>query len=905
MAPNQAWKRRSFLQTAVGVPTLSLLPASVASAATAAAAKAGSSGTKFAPVDLSRHFNASPTDFGPHSRARAFSKDGLIRTPSGLQSLRGIPFSMAKEEGSHNKRWLALSKRSSAWTTASVEMPVKQKASYLCLVHFCDWIPTPVHDNISQPYFPQGAETEDELKKLGQLLAEAVLVYEDGTERALPIRRRFEVNTPSTPWNDDAFTAIRHYQTIYKPLTADQHVMPPRFVQNRLATDWPRRPTLWLCALENPEPDRALKEVRFEARDEDLLFVCGMTLFEGKENPLRYERLHVYRITLPEPSADPTERWKLDVDLGVVTRTYKLEQFEEEKWLSEPAKGLGQMADPEQPSPYLYAEITASNEATLSVVDSKTSRRYEFDLGKAGKGEEIKARAGGLRIQVLESQKTWVHGTVVEAGTQRSTPVRLGFRSKEGRYIPPYGHFADNDIAQGQMYSSDLRLGDDCFAYVDGTFQIELPAGEVYVEITKGFEYEPVRQKLEIKPGQRELKLEIGRFTDLRSQGWLTADSHVHFLPPATAVLEAEAEGLNLVNLLVTQWGNLFSNVGDRSHGSLTSPDGETMVRVGSENRHHVLGHFGLLGEPVFPLSTDGPHEGSIGSPLWMSLTEMAEICRKRDGLAVSAHFPYGNGEAAAAIATSKIDAVELLPWRVDRPGSFDLNYYDWYHTLNCGYRVPVVGGSDKMGAYIPVGANRTYAYLGQEEFSFANWAQAVRRGNTFATTGPLLQLSVDDRVPGEEIKLGAAGGTVEVRVEAQGFAPFERVEVIYNGKVVASREERAGTRQMVLKERVQVPGPGWLAARCASRSWWPPEPAGLVFQFSAHTSPVYLVVPGKELMSATSAGYMLKLIDGSKSYVENLATRPDPERLAEIVKVFEEAQAALHRRLHAHGEAH
>ena len=65
MASNKAWKRRSFLQTAVGVPTLSLLPVSAAAAATAAAAKAAIS-QKFVPVDLSGHFNASPTDFGPH-----------------------------------------------------------------------------------------------------------------------------------------------------------------------------------------------------------------------------------------------------------------------------------------------------------------------------------------------------------------------------------------------------------------------------------------------------------------------------------------------------------------------------------------------------------------------------------------------------------------------------------------------------------------------------------------------------------------------------------------------------------------------------------------------------------------------------------------------------------------------
>lgn len=85
------------------------------------------------------------------------------------------------------------------------------------------------------------------------------------------------------------------------------------------------------------------------------------------------------------------------------------------------------------------------------------------------------------------------------------------------------------------------------------------------------------------------------------------------------------------------------------------------------------------------------------------------------------------------------------------------------HHCLNCGYRLPAVGGSDKMGTYILVGANRTYAYLGQSEVSFANWAEAVRRGNTFSTTGPLLLFSVDGRMPGDEIRLKAGGGTLEI----------------------------------------------------------------------------------------------------------------------------------------------
>jgi len=82
-------------------------------------------------------------------------------------------------------------------------------------------------------------------------------------------------------------------------------------------------------------------------------------------------------------------------------------------------------------------------------------------------------------------------------------------------------------------------------------------------------------------------------------------------LSPTTALLEARAEGLNLVNLLAAQWGDLFTNVGEMTDVPLLSPDTETIVWVGSENRQHILGHIGMLGlnAPVFPMSAGGGGE--------------------------------------------------------------------------------------------------------------------------------------------------------------------------------------------------------------------------------------------------------------------------------------------------------
>ena len=122
------------------------------------------------------------------------------------------------------------------------------------------------------------------------------------------------------------------------------------------------------------------------------------------------------------------------------------------------------------------------------------------------------------------------------------------------------------------------------------------------------------------------------------------------------------------------------------------------------------------------------------------------------------------------------------------------------------------------------------------------------------------------------------------------------------NGRVVASREVKGGTRELVLKENIQVPGPAWLAARCYSNL--DPIPGGgnrnEGNSICAHTSPVYVKIPGQELFSAPVATYFLTLVEGAETWLDKLAVRPDPERLNDVRRVFREAREHLQRRLQA-----
>jgi hypothetical protein len=316
-----------------------------------------------------------------------------------------------------------------------------------------------------------------------------------------------------------------------------------------------------------------------------------------------------------------------------------------------------------------------------------------------------------------------------------------------------------------------------------------------------------------------------------------------------------------------------------------------------------MLGHIGLLAyrgdQPIQPFTTSGPNESYLGDPTWISMAEWAEECRRRDGLAISVHFPNPSCELPADIVLGKLDALEL---RYD--GGFDgLSIRDWYKYLNCGHRLPAVGGTDKMSAGMVAGGLRTYAYLGDQPFSIGNWTRAVKSGNTFGTTGALLFFRAEGKVPGQEIALPAGEATLEVEAEAQSFVPLHHIEILMNGRVVARADDRAGARTLRLREKVRVTGPSWLAARCSSaqetrgRTGWP-------YLVAAHTSPIYCAARGQTQFSPEAAAYFLTLIEGGLVWLDTLATRPDPERLARIRQVFLDARGKLQERLRAHHHA-
>jgi hypothetical protein len=223
----------------------------------------------------------------------------------------------------------------------------------------------------------------------------------------------------------------------------------------------------------------------------------------------------------------------------------------------------------------------------------------------------------------------------------------------------------------------------------------------------------------------------------------------------------------------------------------------------------------------------------------------------------------------------------------------------DWYRYQNLGYQIPLVGGSDKMAAWMLLGGIRAYAHLGGRDFTYENWMEAVRAGNTFVTIGPLIEFSVAGQPAGSRINLPAGGGTVDVEwTVASVSVPIDQVEVVVGGRVaeqvnVGKQLEASGSASVSIDDST------WVALRVRGSY------RGRHGEIAAHTSVVQVVVADKPLFVEADAMAVLNEIEGAIAYVDTLAPRPEAQRFKQLRATLESAHNRLHQRMHQQGIFH
>jgi hypothetical protein len=498
--------------------------------------------------------------------------------------------------------------------------------------------------------------------------------------------------------------------------------------------------------------------------------------------------------------------------------------------------------------------------------------------------------------------------SLFDAQTGKPTSARISVVDRKGEYWPPRGHEKYISVGWREDVGGDVIVSNRTYAYVAPWFTVDLIPGQYEIRIEKGMEYVPVTASITITNDKKnDFQFRIKRWINPQAAGWFSGDTHTHFLNDHNALLEAKAESLNVVNVLATKWEQLITNVSNIRGAPSPISEHDHIVYYNEEARHRFLGHTILhpLKEPIYPLSWGGPSEGVPGGLDYPPMAHHADKAHAQGAIVTWAHFPFPYGELAVDVALGKIDSVDLLTWedpfflptsdRGSNPPPSVVGW--WYKFLNTGARLPASAGTDKMFNTQVVGSVRTYVYLGKQEFTYDAWANAIGEGKTFVTSGPMLSITADSQGIGSVLARSVGD---RVRVEASVRAPharfpWKRFEIIKNGDVIASIENPNSDDRVTLAISIEVEASFWIASRVYVRMNGDVPALDVTglnrIPPAAHTSPIYVEVPGSGLWDEGDAAFLAEQCQAAIDWAQNSAVYHTDDQRRSVVDLYRRAK--------------
>ena len=452
--------------------------------------------------------------------------------------------------------------------------------------------------------------------------------------------------------------------------------------------------------------------------------------------------------------------------------------------------------------------------------------------------------------------------------------------------------WGQNDRAEGYAIQPDGSF------YVDGAFDVTLPPGAYRLRITKGFEYIRQEVSLNLAPAARvSREFRMARWIDMPARGWYSADDHIHLRrSPADDAKIARwiaAEDISVGNILQMGdfWTTYFAQYAFGDRGRYME-DGRILSPGQEEPRTPEIGHTISLGQREFVrFQAD-----------YYSFDRVFDRVHELGGLTGFAHQGVSfHGYRGMVLNTlrGKTDFLELAQFCVT-PGPLPVEYY--YHFLDMGYRLTALAGSDfpwcgTGPAYgfsetggAQIGNARFYTYTGGP-LTFESWMAGMKAGHTFVSTGPMIALTVNGKLPGDTLDV-RPGAVLKVEAEAwgqTGQVPLKSIEIVGHGRVLARSE---GVRAERLSAQVELKaGHGiWIAAKCEAGT-------GQV----AHTTPVYVTVDGGGFHNPATARRNAAISEGYLEEIETELAHPAgnldnqaPRHRQELARQIAEARAVL-----------
>lgn len=474
----------------------------------------------------------------------------------------------------------------------------------------------------------------------------------------------------------------------------------------------------------------------------------------------------------------------------------------------------------------------------------------------------------------------------------KSVATRLAVVDGQGHPASPASGITHFDGQSGRL-----------FFYSPGTVTMEVPAGALRVMATHGFEGARETTRT-VRAGENvtiDLDLPTTGF-DAASRGWYSGDLHSHLnyggpfqLEPEDLVTPMRAEGLDVATPMSANLQTVL--VDEKYKGWQRSAP--PLIRFAQEVRSHFLGHVGVVGADTFFTPWFFGPGYPVYSQINLTNADALQFARAHGGLNIYVHpvttpdpFPAEGPpkglplEMVPDAVLGDVDSIEVACLWSDELGTSEA----WYRLLNLGLPITPTGGSDtmhNMHRTMAIGSTRVYAKP-DGALGMSSFLDAVRKGKSFVSTGPMIEFAVAGVGPGGAVQPGAR--SVEWTLDAWSATAFETAEILVNGKVVWSGEGLKDAGKKSFSGRIDVPQGGWVAARVrGGESAWPTQDS---YPF-AHSSPVWLGHVGSTDPEAVkaSAGDLLRWLDVADT---RLATGYPGDSAQRVKERFATARARL-----------
>jgi hypothetical protein len=529
----------------------------------------------------------------------------------------------------------------------------------------------------------------------------------------------------------------------------------------------------------------------------------------------------------------------------------------------------------------------------------------------------------------------------------RGCMASLIVRDEVGRFYPPQVMRIAPDLPfQKQVYRADGET-------------LRLPEGTFSIESRRGPEYVLTATKVQVTGSGASVDVTLERWIDPANWGWYSGDTHIHAagcahydvptegVSPETMIRHVRGEGLSIGEVLT--WGpgydyqkQFFSGHAISPHAGLehadlqqansvnwepkdTPKDQESLLRYDMEISRFPSSHAGHL---VLLRLSNQEFPGAAKIEDWPSWNlPILRWARAQGAVTGYAHCgaglevdtqdlpnyripPFdglGTNEAIIDVTHGEVDFLsgcDLMP-------TSELNA--WYHMLNCGFRLAMVGETDFpcISDERP-GTGRSYVKLDNRpggDAGYEAWIHGLKRGHLYFGDGRshVLEYSVNGHFSGGEDIALRSPGTVEIaalvaaRLEPTASAETRAiqsdnqswhieharignsrqvpVEIVVNGEPVAHVPLIADGTPRPLRFQVKISKSSWVALRVLP---------------SVHTHPVFVTLGGKPIRASRRSARWCRACVDKLWEVKSPFMRPS--ETGDAATAFDHARASYDR---------